>query len=110
MKRAVRVGAGEGLVITANRLLDGAIVWLSADYTWQTVIQRAEVLVPDAVSERLEGVQSRAQADGVVGIYEIAVRPEVGGPVPVTMRERIRAFGPTVHPQFAYEQQEGAGA
>lgn len=109
MKRAVRVGAGEGLVITANRLLDGAIVWLDVQNVWQTAIQRADVLGPDDLVARLENVQNRAQADGVVGVYEIAVRPESDGLFPVTARERIRAFGPTVHPQFAYVPQEGAG-
>ncbi|GBR55516.1 hypothetical protein AA106555_2038 [Neokomagataea thailandica NBRC 106555] len=110
MKRALRVGAGEGVVITANRLLDGAIVWLAADDIWLTRMQRANVFEPEAAVERVSALQSRAQSDGVVGIYEIAVRPEETGPMPVTMRERIRAFGPTVHPQFAYTAQEGVGA
>lgn len=102
MKRAIRIGAGEALVLTANRLLDGLIVWRAADGTWQRSIAHAAVLSPEDYESVLETATKSAQKDGVVGVYEVVVRP--GPPVaPVSVRERIRAFGPTVHPQFATE-------
>ncbi|RUT25915.1 DUF2849 domain-containing protein [Asaia sp. W19] len=102
MKRAIRIGAGEALVLTANRLLDGLIVWRDANGAWQRSITHAAILPPELYESTLETATKSAQDDGVVGVYEVVVRP---GPVaqPVSVRERIRAFGPTVHPQFATE-------
>ncbi|MFT9380625.1 MULTISPECIES: DUF2849 domain-containing protein [unclassified Gluconobacter] len=102
MKRPVRVGAGEKLVLTANRLLDGRIVWRGHDGHWTAKVAAAEKLDADAVNDVLESAQARAQHDGVVGVYEVAVR-DVDPPEPVTVRERIRAHGPTVHPEFSVE-------
>ncbi|OAG74058.1 hypothetical protein A0J51_00938 [Gluconobacter japonicus] len=105
MKRPVRVGAGEKLVLTANRLLDGTIVWRDRFGQWLPVIGSAEKLDAEHVGDVLELAQSRAQADGVVGVYEVAVR-DIEPPEPVTVRERIRAHGPTVHPEFAVETEQ----
>lgn len=102
MKRAVRVGTDEKLVLTANRLLDGVIVWWDRLGQWRPHIGVAEKLDAEQVAPVLELAQARAQADGVVGVYEVAVK-DVEPPEPVTVRERIRAYGPTVHPEFAVE-------
>lgn len=102
MKRPVRVGAGEKLVLTANRLLDGTIVWRDRQGQWLPVIGFAEKLDAEHVGDVLDLAQSRAQVDGVVGVYEVAVK-DIEPPEPVTVRERIRAHGPTVHPEFAVE-------
>ena len=102
MKRPVRVGVGEKLVLTANRLLDGRIVWRDELGRWNPEVRTAEKLDAEHVSDVLEFAQTRAQEDGVVGVYEVAVR-DVDPPEPVTVRERIRAHGPTVHPEFAVE-------
>lgn len=102
MKRAIRIGAGEALVLTANRLLDGHIVWRDAHGSWQRSISRAAILSPDVYEAELTAASASAQRDGVVGVYEVVVRPGATAQ-PVSVRERIRAFGPTVHPQFATE-------
>ncbi|AQS87722.1 hypothetical protein AA101099_2607 [Neoasaia chiangmaiensis NBRC 101099] len=100
MKRPTRLGAGEKLVLTANRLLDGHIVWRDASGIWHPSITHAALLDADQAEHILAG--TNAQAEGLVGIYEVAVHP-ASPPMPTSVRERIRAFGPTVHPQFATE-------
>jgi len=83
--------------VTANRLLDGRIVWLSGG-GWDERIGQARCFGNADVETVLVERRSRAQADGVVGVYGVQVGEDR---VPVTMRERIRAFGPSVHPDFA---------
>jgi len=102
MKRAIRIGAGEALVLTANRLLDGHIVWRDSHGVWQRSIVHAAIFSPETYEAELETAIKSAQSDGVVGVYEVVVRPGIPAE-PVSVRERIRAFGPTVHPQFATE-------
>ena len=85
-------------IITANRLSDGAVVFLAAS-GWVTSIAESAILnAADAVEAGLAKA-ARAIADReVVDVAAIDVRVEEGaGPVPVRLRERIRAFGPTVH-------------
>lgn len=93
MLRPTRLEEGQKLVLTANRLLDGTIVWRDAAGQWWPAIDKAALLETDAADAALASVD--AQAEGIVGAYKIAVTPGAP-PVPATMRERIRAFGPTV--------------
>ncbi|GBD58001.1 DUF2849 domain-containing protein [Gluconobacter wancherniae] len=102
MKRPTRLSAGEKLVLTANRLLDGQIVWRDAFGQWLPQIRHAETYDAESAELALENAKHNAQRDGVVGVYEVAVQD--GSAIePVSVRERIRAHGPTVHPQFATE-------
>ncbi|WP_029604217.1 DUF2849 domain-containing protein [Kozakia baliensis] len=102
MKRPTRIDAEEKLVLTANRLLDGHIVWLDQEGRWRSSIAHAAMFEPDTIDAALEKAKAHAQLDEVVGIYDVVVRP--GPPLrPVSVRENIRAFGPTVHPQFSKE-------
>ncbi|KFL88670.1 hypothetical protein AmDm5_2672 [Acetobacter malorum] len=87
-------------VITANRLLDGRIVWLAADGQWATLIEDAKLYSNSAVEEALKACNARAQEEALVGIYGVQVTQTASGPLPVTSRERIRAAGPSVHPDF----------
>ncbi|QDH16806.1 DUF2849 domain-containing protein [Swingsia samuiensis] len=104
MKRPVRVSENEKLVLTANGLIDGRIVWRDAQGKWQHHFRKAALYDVDAAQSELEKAQKTAQADGVVSIYEVAVKDET--PIePVSVRERIRAYGPSVHPEFAVENE-----
>lgn len=102
MKRAIRIGAGEALVLTANRLLDGHIVWRDSTGQWRSAITHAACLTYDTYEAALDDATAHAQRDEVVGVYEVVVRPGTP-PEPVSVREKIRASGPSVHPQFATE-------
>ena len=91
-------------VATANRLSDGIVVFLGYDGEWTRHVDDARIAErDDDVAELL----SEAEAEpSVVGPYLIDVEvrsPEgLGRTVrPETYRERIRAFGPSIHPAFA---------
>ncbi|MDJ0949532.1 MAG: DUF2849 domain-containing protein [Alphaproteobacteria bacterium] len=95
-------------VVTANRLVDGIVVFLAADGGWSERFDLAAVSRSEEASRRLLGIAEQAEADRVVvAPYLIDVREEDGAVRPVRFREHIRAFGPPVHPQFA---RPGAGA
>jgi hypothetical protein len=80
-------------VLTANRLSDGAVVYLADDGGWTRDFADAARLYPDAAAGALE--QALARPRVLVGAYLVEVEGEV-----VEKRERlreaIRARGPTV--------------
>lgn len=84
-------------IITANRLSDGVVVYLSAA-GWLTEIAGAAVLnVPDAIEAGLATAAKAVANREVVDTAAIDVTLDDNrSPVPVRLRERIRAFGPTV--------------
>ena len=87
-------------VITANRLEDGAVVWLDQAGIWVREVGRAAASDNNAV---IGSLLSRAIADEkagrIISPYEVEIAPAPRGAVPVRPRERIRAFGPTVEPE-----------
>ncbi|RBM05279.1 DUF2849 domain-containing protein [Novacetimonas cocois] len=88
-------------VVTANRLLDGRIVWLTDQGTWSGNIAHAAVWPNDHIESVIADTARHQQEQGVVGVYGVQLDDRAAGICPLTVRERIRAFGPTVHPQFA---------
>ena len=82
-------------VITANSLGDGRVVFQTPT-GWVHDIAAAEILLS---KEGLEAALARANADAagnrVVEPYAVEVKREGGRLVPVKLRERIRADGPT---------------
>jgi hypothetical protein len=87
-------------VLTANRLSDGVVVFLDANGRWSEHIAAARVAEEKADAEALTEA-GEARGDEVVAPYLIDVTLEAQGPKPLRYRERIRAFGPSIHPQFA---------
>lgn len=84
-------------VLTANRLSDGIAVWLGSDHSWQEIIHNADVARDDASVEKLERTgQAALLKDEVVDVNLIDVEVNGGQIVPVRLRERIRAAGPTI--------------
>jgi len=82
------------VVVTANRLGDGAVVYRTADGDWTTELGSAAVATSAAASELL----AAANADDVsaVGPYVAPVELKPDGRVlPGNLRERIRVAGPT---------------
>ncbi|MGZ9033882.1 MAG: DUF2849 domain-containing protein [Rhodospirillales bacterium] len=86
-------------VLTANRLCDGVVVFLDGDGRWTEHIAAARV-AEKADGEALAKA-GEATAAEVIAPYLIDVTLEADGPRPLRYRERIRAFGPSVHPEFA---------
>lgn len=82
------------VVVTANRLSDGAVVYRTADNRWSSTLEAALVVsTAPAASELLAG----AIADGrvAVGAYVAPVNVTAGHIEPGNLRERIRAQGVT---------------
>jgi hypothetical protein len=83
-------------VVTANRLGDGAVVYLAPEGRWTECINCALVAQTDQ-SEPLMAMAERAVADRlVVAPYTIDVDESADGPRPRHVKEVIRAQGPTV--------------
>jgi Protein of unknown function (DUF2849) len=84
------------VLITANRLGDGAVIYRTADNDWTTDFGRAAVVTTaPAATVLLEA----AVADdiGAVGAYVAPVKLDKdGGARPGNLRERIRLAGPTI--------------
>ena len=83
-------------VISANRLADGIVVFYDAGGRWAEALAAAEVFSAKA---EVEAALARAKADEernlVVDVYNFAVTTQ-GGIAPATLRDRIRAGGPTI--------------
>ncbi|MEM7652573.1 MAG: DUF2849 domain-containing protein [Pseudomonadota bacterium] len=88
-------------ILTANRLTDGIVVFWGHGDVWVAEIEEAQILQDErALSVARQHADATAKgADGspvVVEIYGISVDPTAEVIVPVRLRERIRARGPTV--------------
>lgn len=89
--------AGPKKAITANRLSDGLVVFLDDAGAWSVAIADARLL-SDGPDLDAANAYAKSQHDAriVVEPYPIDVEIVDGRPVPVRLRERIRAEGPTV--------------
>ncbi len=91
-------------ILTANRLKDGLVIFLGYDGEWSVDINEARVA---ELEEDADDMLSEAKASGIcIDAYLIDVTvecQEVQGRriVPTKYRERIRSFGPSIHPAFA---------
>jgi hypothetical protein len=84
------------VVVTANRLGDGAVVYRTVGGAWSTALAEAAVVdtAPAATALLADSV---ADDIGAVGAYVAPVHIDAGGlPQPGNLRERIRLTGPTV--------------
>jgi hypothetical protein len=83
-------------ILTANRLADGAVVYLTAAGTWTTEIRQSVVAREEkAASALLARGQRDAESAVVVGPYLIAALEGAEGPRAASLREQIRAAGPS---------------
>ncbi|SRR5579884_565808 len=84
------------VVVTANRVHDGAVVYRRADGGWTTNLGDAAIATDAAGARAL--VQAAAEDDlRAVGPYVAPVKVSLGGEVrPGNLREFIRLGGPTI--------------
>ena len=88
-------------VVTANRLHDGAVVFLAPDSTWVERLDRAALYEgKDVVEAALDRARGDEGDNLVVDVYVIDVSAKIGAVVPTKLRELIRARGPTVYPEY----------
>jgi len=90
--------------ITANRLVDGHVVYLREDDRWSPRIQEAIVADSDELAKTLLELAKRAvERRIVVDPYLFAVSVEDGRVRPLGRREEIRAAGPSVRTDLGYQ-------
>ena len=88
------------VVVTANRLHDGAVVYRTAEGQWATRLDAAVVVntTADAVALLADG---RADKNGAVDVYVAPVELAPSGTIkPGNLREAIRQSGPTFELPF----------
>ncbi len=84
-------------ILTANRLIDGDVVFLTAENDWSIDINDACIVADTSEAARLEGLGAKAEiAAHVIGCYLIDVVVVDGAINARHYREIMRAKGPTV--------------
>ncbi|MFH1804084.1 MAG: DUF2849 domain-containing protein [Pseudomonadota bacterium] len=91
-------------IVTANRLDDGLVVFMTADYGWSDDIHQA-VLAEDQAhaDDLLARASTRDQDIIIVGPYLIEVEANEAGIVPTKYREVLRTKGPSVRQDLGYQ-------
>lgn len=94
-------------IVAANRLTDGETVWLGSDNNWVETINGAEIARDkDAEQILLETGQAAAAANQVVDVTLVDVELAEGRILPIRLRERIRAAGPSIHPDLGKQSRK----
>jgi predicted NAD/FAD-binding protein len=84
------------VVVTANRLGDGAVVYRTTDGKWSTLLDEAAVITTAPAAAELLAAAA-AEDTAAVGAYVAPVLLDADGrPQPGNLRESIRYKGPTV--------------
>ncbi len=93
---------GQALIMSANALLGGEVVYYAADGSWSQHLADALVTSSEEEAAALEAARVAAEASGAVVEPELlAVETDAAGRiVPSHYREKIRALGPTVRTDF----------
>lgn len=89
-------------VISANRLDDGIVVYLTADNGWSEFIAGSVIALDEATGDALLAAAKQAEQDRVVIDPYLIDVAEVDGEVrPTKYREFIRATGPSIRPDLS---------
>src|SRR5262249_16422777 len=93
------------VVVTGNRLTDGAVVYSTANGQWTTELPAAAVAT---TSDAAMALLTAARADGVrvVDAYVAPIGLGNGKPRRGNLRERIRAAGPTIQLPVSVEARD----
>lgn len=96
-------------VMTANRLIDGVVVFLGSE-GWTEMIDAAEIAVDPVAAQALEARGRHAmERNEVVDASPIEVVLEDGRVRPVRLRERLRTLGPSVRPDLGKQASHSGG-
>lgn len=85
-------------LVTGNRLRDGAVVYFTGAGGWSTAIDEARLVADDKAESLLAEAQQGPAPLPTVGAVLIDAVKEGGHVRPLSLRERIRASGPTTGP------------
>ena len=82
-------------IVTGNRLRDGVPIYFVGNGRWSPSVMEARHVAAEAADELLAEAQAAPAPHPAVGVAVIDVALVDGAPRPLSLRERIRAFGPT---------------
>ncbi|UWQ89908.1 DUF2849 domain-containing protein [Aliisedimentitalea scapharcae] len=89
-------------VVTANDLIEGDVIYMTADDSWTRNLAEAE-LITDEADAQIRLLDAQRQAVRVVGAYLADAKPGLNGPEPTHFREDFRRTGPS---NYAHGKQE----
>jgi len=81
-------------ILTANHLLEGDVIYLSATGDWSRRIEDA-VLLTDENDAQHRLSRANQQVDEIVGAYLVDAEAGETGPEPTHFREEFRRTGPS---------------
>lgn len=81
-------------VVTANALIEGDVVYQTADDRWTRELADAELIIEEDLA-KLRLAQAEGQPEEVVGPYLADATPSEDGPQPTHFREDFRRTGPS---------------
>ena len=93
------------MALTGNRLTDGEVVF-GGPGGWVEKFSQA-TLFTDAAEAEAALAAAKAETTFIVEPYLIDISLENGQPVPIAFRERVRALGPTIHPDMGKQTEGG---
>ena len=91
--------------LTANRLIDGEVVFWTGE-AWSERFIDAAIYDDPAQAEAAEA-HAKSDVTHLVDPYLIDIAPVEGGHAPVSYRERLRALGPTNKPDHGKQAAGG---
>lgn len=83
-------------IVTANYTDDGAVAYRRADGSWTRVFAEAGTFATEDEAKPAVAHADAKEQRLVADPYAIDVEAGAQGLVPLTARERIRAYGPTI--------------
>ena len=90
--------------ITANRLMDGFVIYLTPSGGWSEALAEAAIAeTKEQAAELLAIAEREAKAGWVIGPYAFDVDAADGAPLPLGRRETLRTLGPSVRTDLGYQ-------
>ena len=96
MAKKIENSRSGALVVTANRLRDGRVVWYGPGDSWVERIGDAAIFAAGEDDAAVTKARDWERREIVVEVYAVPVETGDAGVIPVTMRERVRAVGPSI--------------
>jgi predicted transcriptional regulator len=81
-------------VVTANALIEGDVIYLTADNGWTRDLPQAELMTDEAHAQ-LRLLEAEQQVGEIVGAYLADAVSSNNGPEPTHFREDFRRTGPS---------------
>ena len=96
-------------LITANRLIDGEVVWFSNQNSWVNDLNKAKVIEnAEELARALQMAEEAVADQQILEPYAVDVQRVNDRIEPISMKEKIRAHGPSI--QLDFGQQIGLSA